>query len=300
MSKVKQREKNPNVHHTFHWIIQNSKLNRIQIAAKLGIARQTLYDREYQIVRVREHMIGELLEAAAVSADKIPLHIKQRDTDAELARFNKAERQKERVKANTPATNPQTTTARLQPGQDPLEAISAKGMTLEERIALRQPTDNPLILARRIKEDALIAARNLVLPPPTANRPHPVPPPATCKKGARMGEIDSLGDPRNIPFPPDYVHDPKNHRVPKQYVNLINFPDLVYEARQTMQPYEVRFVPRHSTPYHSSDNGLILRPAAWYTVNKTGKMGMGETQAEAMERAEQLRAEDDKLCADLM
>jgi hypothetical protein len=233
----------------------------------MRITRKALYDWEYQFTNYKEYMLIEVAKAADYDLANMPERVQQKAEEDALIR-EKIKREKDK--------------------RDALARIEIA----------RKPSTNLTTLARRAKMDA--ANPRASVPPPTANRPHPVPPPATCKKGARMGEIDSLGDPRNIPFPPDYVHDPKNHRIPKQYVNLVNFPDLVYEARQTMQPYEVRFIPRHSTPYHSSDNGLILRPAAWYTVNKTGKMGMGETQAEAMERAEQLRAEDDKLCADLL
>lgn len=297
MSKAKRKEKNPNVHHVMHWILQNSKLNRREIAEKLGIARQSLYDREYQITAVREHMIDELLEAAAVSAEKIPLHIKQRDIDAELVRFNKMERQKERAKAASQTAQP------TQAPIDPLEAVDAKGETLEDHIARRKPTNNPLTLARRAKEDAIIAARN---PKPTPKvNPNLTPHgghaklPTTAKRGARVGEIQSLGDIRNIPFPDDYVQPAGDSRIPKQYINLVNFPDLVYEAKQTMKPYEVRYIPRHKVPY-PGEAGILLRPEAWYTISTTGKMRSASTQAEAQTLAEQLRAEDDKAIAEFM
>ena len=122
--------------------------------------------------------------------------------------------------------------------------------------------------------------------------------PTTPAKSARLGEIAHLGDPRNIPFPDDYIIEP-GKRIPAEYINLLNFPDLVYEAKQTLKPYEVIFIQAHKIP-HPSDTGLMTRPAAWYTINGTcGKMRSAGTQAEALERAAELKAEDDIKFAEL-
>ena len=122
--------------------------------------------------------------------------------------------------------------------------------------------------------------------------------PTSAARSARLGEIAHLGDPRNIPFPDDYIIEP-GKRIPAEYINLLNFPDLVYEAKQTLKPYEVIFIQAHKIP-HPSDTGLMTRPAAWYTINGTcGKMRSAGTQAEALERAAELKAEDDIKFAEL-
>lgn len=122
--------------------------------------------------------------------------------------------------------------------------------------------------------------------------------PTSAARSARLGEIAHLGDPRNIPFPDDYIIEP-GKRIPAEYINLLNFPDLVYEAKQTLKPYEVIFIQAHKIP-HPSDTGLMARPAAWYTINGTcGKMRSAGTQAEALERAAELKAEDDAKYAEL-
>ena len=122
--------------------------------------------------------------------------------------------------------------------------------------------------------------------------------PTSAARSARLGEIPHLGDPRNIPFPDDYIIEP-GKRIPAEYINLLNFPDLVYEAKQTLKPYEVIFIQAHKIP-HPSDTGLMTRPAAWYTINGTcGKMRSAGTQAEALERAAELKAEDDIKFAEL-
>lgn len=274
-------------HILIHYVLNNSKLTRVEVAKALGVSRKTIFDWEYQRTAYRDYMLDEVLKAANYSFDKIPAHIKQRALDADIARS--------KVTLKSKPTTPHQPN---QTGIDPLERISAKGSTLEERIARRQPTDNPLILARRVKEDAIIAARTAPNPNLTPHGSH-AKLPTTAKRGCRVGEISCLGDARNIPFPDDYVQPAGDPRIPDKYINLVNFPDLVYEARQTMRPYEVRFVPRHKIPYHG-ETGIMLRPAAWYTINTSGKMRSAPSQAEAKALAEQLRIEDDKAIAEFM
>lgn len=292
-------------HYELHWIFENSDLKRCEIARILGMTRKTLYDWEYKKTKTRMCMVEKVAAAAGIPIEKIPAYIRQKAADAAQQDFNAYDRAHtkkiSKLKPSEEAT--QSATATPQAPIDPLEAVNAKGETLEDRIARRKPTDNPLTLARRAKEDAIIAARN-PKPTPKANpslTPHGghAKLPTTAKRGARVGEVQSLGDTRNIPFPDDYLQPAGDSRIPKQYINLVNFPDLVYEAKQTMKPYEVRYIPRHKVPY-PGEAGILLRPEAWYTVNTTGKMRSASTQVEAKALAEQLRIEDDKAIAEFM
>ena len=78
---------NKNYHNQIHYMLENCKPTRIQIAKTLGIGRQTLSDWEYQRTKVRDYMITEVAAAANYNVENIPAHLVERDKDNQVRQF---------------------------------------------------------------------------------------------------------------------------------------------------------------------------------------------------------------------
>ena len=108
---MSNNNRKPSIHHEIHWYCQNSKLSRIQIAAALRVCRQTIYDREYQLVNVRDWMIDEFHTASGVAKD-CPAHLRQRDADEAQKALNLRKLAKTTAKGAFTASNPQPPTSK--------------------------------------------------------------------------------------------------------------------------------------------------------------------------------------------
>ena len=97
-----------------HYVINNTKIPRHIIAQKIGISRQTLYDREYMLTSYKTWMLDELLTATGFNPDRIPAHIHQRALDLETGAVKPAPR----IPKNPAAESRQVETTRTAKQQD--------------------------------------------------------------------------------------------------------------------------------------------------------------------------------------
>lgn len=81
--------------------------------------------------------------------------------------------------------------------------------------------------------------------------------------------------------PPKEVHAP-----PTLY------PDLTKIIRPQMQPYEVRFIPRHKKEHNQADGGFLIVPDRYHVRDKIGKFRDFQSKHDADECAAAMRKAD--------
>ena len=70
------------------------------------------------------------------------------------------------------------------------------------------------------------------------------------------------------------------------------YPDLTKIIRPQMQPYEVRFIPRHKKEHNQADGGFLIVPDRYHVRDKIGKFRDFQSKHDADECAAAMRKAD--------
>ena len=80
--RLHKLSKKPVAHHELHYMLEHSPYSRVFICEKIGISRKTIYDWEYQLVRVKPSMLDKVAKASGIPLDRIPAHVREKAVKA--------------------------------------------------------------------------------------------------------------------------------------------------------------------------------------------------------------------------
>lgn len=86
--------KKPVAHHELHYMLEHSDYSRVVICEKIGISRKTIYDWEYQLVRVKPSMLDKVAKASGIPLDRIPAHVREKAVRAFIETYHTKTEQK--------------------------------------------------------------------------------------------------------------------------------------------------------------------------------------------------------------
>lgn len=94
--------KKPVAHHEIHYMLEHSELPRIAICKAIGVSRKAIYDWEYQLVRVRPHMIAKVAQASGIPLERIPAHVRDKAVKAFIDSYHTKTESKPSAKREQP------------------------------------------------------------------------------------------------------------------------------------------------------------------------------------------------------
>lgn len=127
--RLHKLSKKPVAHHELHYMLEHSDYSRVVICQKIGISRKTIYDWEYQLVRVKPGMLDKVAKASGIPLDRIPANVREKAVKAFIDAYHTKTEQKPAQK-------------RKEEPHQPKSDYAAQGKAEQERKARQEAKAN--------------------------------------------------------------------------------------------------------------------------------------------------------------